>query len=420
MRWPRKERLADISAQTRLYPTSSLAPTLRHRSCSVFSLMNRKKPGHKSMLALSSVACLLWATAAHAHGGETHAPTRPVSRRSGNTRPLPVRRAPAEPVRESPVSTVSVGLVLSQEFSLATVAPTPGLQGAPDNHPGHTHAVIAACPPPARCHAGEDHSGGAAGAPESIGANGGGPSLGVKVGLALTPAIAVLVGAGAGLSSGLADLTLGLSFYSSLTNSLGGILVLSASAPTSTASRDKAKVTTLAGSLTAMYQAGSFFIGGGGGISGSIYGDLPRASAPAQPISTRYHGNEPHAPVTPPATAPGTTRGTAQTSARELLRGGGNGFLGVMLTDNFSATASAGLSRFMNEDDSTGWSTDATPLRLAFTSGGLQAAAAFSLISAPEESQNPALPTQPFLGLRLQYIFGTLSNLGILPMAGAR
>lgn len=295
-----------------------------------------------------------------------------------------------------------------------------------DGH-DHHHGIIGRsavfrCPSGSRCHGGEDHS---APTQDGSGQNGASSSVltpvaTVKSGYAFSREVSLGLNVSTDFSSGLKDPTVGPSLLFPIGSRYKGMLSLLAAIPLSSTSRENAKITTLTGSINTLYHShDGFFAGGGLLVAGSFYGSAD--SNPSSPTSSsrsavRYHNGE-----MPSQTHTETEQtnalhaeGVGVSNPLELVRTGGSLFTGLMLSDRVSANLSLGIGTTYKDDQSFGWLSDVTVARLGYSLDGFTGAVAFSFLSDPKGSETIPFPSEPFIGLKIQYIFGALSTLGIV------
>ena len=401
-------------------------------------------------LALAVFCLMLTPAKVLAHGDEVHdeEETEEVQPKKLKPRRLPRNFSIDEDTLERPSSSsspsrVSGGFFITQDLSLisddglspqvssrvsstrvSTTKHTPGdKHKASDGH-DHHHAIVSRCPTATRCHAGEDHS---VATPDSGGGSGTttsgfAPVFNFKMGYRVGDALSFSLNVFADTVSGARDPGLGVHYIFPIATQLSGLVSLSATVPLTQASRDNAKFTTVTGSLITLYQSGSFYGGVGGFVSGSAYGDSQ--AAPVQGAATSRSvirkGADPSGSTNHTHDEKQSqTQSAQQTSLvnRELVRTGGFLYLGTALTKGLSLTASAGLGSIYREEGDLGWVTDVTVARLAYGTGGLQGSVAFSLLSDSRGTDGLSAPSQPFLGFRLQYLFGEQSTIGIISNA---
>lgn len=361
----------------------------------------------------------------------------PVRASKGNKLPSPPSEYSARRRRSAEVKNpFSIGFFVSLDVPMIgnseePIASTAQNQSGTVHHAGdqhkaldghdHHHGVLAfVCPTGSRCHGGEDHS---APTPDSSAGQGGSSSVltpiaTVKAGYAFSKVLSLGVNVSTDFSSGVKDPTFGPSLLFPIADRYQGIFSILASAPLSGYSRDNGKITTLTGSLNTLYSSDDgFFAGGGFQVSGSFYGNASNNTSSSMnntntKSAIRYH-NE---PPTPSTNHTETTQ-AAQLQVlnpQELVRTGGSLFTGLMLTDRISANISLGLGTTYKDDQSFGWLTDITVARLGYSASGFTGGVAFSFLSDSKGTEAITFPSEPFIGLKIQYVFGALSTLGIV------
>lgn len=211
---------------------------------------------------------------------------------------------------------------------------------------------------------------------------------------------------------GFGDPTLGVSFNFPLTRGLMGMASFEAAAPLSTISRDNSKITTLIISAGPMYHKYGY------SLSLMGFGTYSFYRSDDDPMARPQSGGMDDMPMGKMATPGGSMgsmmnmSGMSGMNSRELMRHGGMVSFGYPIVRNLMGATSASLLASYREDESISWMTDATLLRLSYLWEGFAGSLGFSFMSDMKNDQTITAPTQPFIGFRLQYVFGDHMTLG--------
>lgn len=249
--------------------------------------------------------------------------------------------------------------------------------------------------------------------------------LNARAGYQLTDVASLYVNLGGSFQRGIMDPALGVAFRFPFSRQVSGILSLQGTLPLSSYSRDVSRITTLTGSAGPVYYAspsGGLFLGGIGFLSYSFYrSDSGTNGMPQNNMSgdmggmsgnTGGMGKMAMGPMPTNQSSPMTMTGMDM-NTREIMRSGGNAFLGYQFNPSIGVNTGAGISASYRDDDTTMWMLDVTVARATYSFDSLQASATFSLMS--DHMKNEGMlgpPNLPFIGFRLQYVFGNEATLG--------
>lgn len=347
---------------------------------------------------------------AHEESDDEDVVDLPVRKKKTSRKAPAPKREVASVVQSRP--RFAFGLYLTQDFSLLSDSlPSGSTQKAASqsstNEDGHAHRHALSFQP---LHGGEDHSVPLTGdVPSGANSSAFSPVLNVKGGYELVGNLAAVLNVGVEFTNGVRDPSLGLFYQFPIADRLAAIVGVQASVPLSKTSQTNDKITTLTGSVTTLYQANRFFAGVGGSIAGSFYRQTAGTSTSHEHSATGVVR-----PAVAASTASPTAAQAAATQAVDLFSSNGSFFLGVVLTNEISLSTNAGLTGIYREDKTFNYVTDATLARLAYSSSGFMGSVAFSFLSDPKYRDAIYLPDQPYLGLKIQYVFGRPSTLGVI------
>lgn len=318
-------------------------------------------------------------------------------------------------------SRFSFGVFVGWDLSVSASDQLQETQGS--NHvegDGHEHGLLgrgvtSKCPLGTRCHAGEDHS--VSILDGSGGVSGGSlPVITLKGGYRLTQGLSLSASIPIDLAGGVRDLAIGPNLSFRLSPSFLANLSLTATAPISTASREEGKLTTITLALNTLWlsRGGKYFAGAGLYGSGIVYRPGPEGTASTSRGVAKIRAHIETQSGQDHDEHDGTELLSSTSGIGELVRTGVSTYAGLSLTDNLSANVSFGAGTVYLTEGPLNFVTDATLARVAYSSSGFMGAVGFSLLSDPKGTPNFTLPTQPYVGFKLQYVFGRLSTLGIV------
>lgn len=199
----------------------------------------------------------------------------------------------------------------------------------------------------------------------------------------------------------LGDPTAGIGFHFPLTDFSSGMASVEFAAPASTSSQNLSRITTIIVSAGPMYMNSGYSFGLMGHGAYTFYSNSSNANQMGMGGMGQNMGGSMSTMGMPQM---------AMTNSRPLMEHGGMLYLGYPIWgDNLRGFTSAGLNAVYSEDRSIAWMSDATVLRITYNFGDLGLGTSFSLLS--DMNNQFFLPNRPFLGLRLDYVFGDRSHL---------